>query len=1428
MLIVLLHLPPVQTFLGSTIADALSKKFGTEVSVGKVNLGFFNRIIIDNVRMLDQKGDSMIYATRLSAKVDILPLKDGKISISSAQLFGLNANVYKQDAKSPLNIQFMLDSLASKDTTKHTPLDLHIGSVIIRHGAIAYNQRDVAAQSGVFSTQHIGVRNLSAHIVLNHLTDNDIHLLVKKISLTDKSGLELKNLSFKLDADKQKAKLSNFILELPHSSLKLEDLLASYRTDDKGKLISESLQFEGGIKPSHITLADVACFAPVLHKWNDALLLSTHFSGTSTSARIHHLNLKTESGSIVLEAKGKANKWDNQLHWNVNIEKLNVSGDGITHIAQNLGSKVKIPKEVLRLGIIHYQGIAHGKNLTGSKASKNNTASTNMIAAKGTLRTDVGNVELDLSKNGKQLHAHVNTKSINLGKILDNRKMGTIAANIEAQGTAQHLIAKGNIGHFMFNKYNFRNIMLNGSYNKGLINGLASIADPNIKLQVEGKYNIKKKLYDATLYLEHLQPAVLGVKMADKEYTLNDIHVSAKNEGADSYLDLEAPFADLHVKGRYDYATLVQSMTNMIASKLPTLPGIGKTNKKVHNDFTIQAQITSTDILQRMLGIPLQIAEPVYIDGNLSDNERSVNLYASLPAFAYNGNAYNGGKLQMHTTGDTLKVNAQIQKGLEGENGIELHVNAAAADNTLKAMLGYDNHSAKTPIKAALNAEAQFFKADGDISTARIGIQPSVVHIGNKPWQVHPAEITYSKNHLQIEDFAISHKNQEIAINGLATPNKEDSIVAELKDVDVEYIMNLINFHSVDFAGKASGKAIVKSIFNDPDAYAQLDVKDFEFEHGPLGVLHANVNFNKEESQIDIKAVADDGPEHQTLIDGYVSPKRNYIDLGIETQGTSLKFLESFCGSFMDNIQAWCKGKLNVVGDLSNINLVGDIVANGKMHMKQLGTDYSFKNLRAHAIPDDIQLLGDTIYDRNHNIAIVNGGIHHKHLTRLSYDIDLKAHNFLGYDTHEFGDDTFYGTVYATGQVGIHGKSGETIIDIDAQPEAGSIFVYNVASPEAISDKSFIHWHEIIPQLADSIPTIKEEDDIDFSSDMRINFLINTNENLTLKLMMDAQSGDCITLNGNGVLRANWFNKGSFDMFGNYVVNHGVYKLTIQNVIKKDFEFMPGGTIAFGGNPYNAPLNLQAKYTVNGVPLSDLSIGRSFSANNIRVDCLMNITGTPQSPKVDFSMDLPTVNADAKQMIYSIINSQEEMNQQVLYLLAIGRFYAQTNNNQASEDAAQQSQTSLAMQSFLSGTISQQINTVLSNVVKSKNWNFGANISTGDEGFNNAEYEGILSGRLLDNRLLFNGQFGYRDNANATQSFIGDFDLRYLIYPNGNLAVRMYNQTNDRYFTRNSLNTQGLGLIMKKDFNGWRDLFGIKKKKMKTKKENKREKKSTK
>ena len=1423
LLIVLIHLPSVQTFLGKEVAEALADKFGTKVEVGKVNLGFFNRIIIDDVMMYDQQGDSLIYASRLSAKIDYMAATQGKISVSSAQIFGLRANLYRQTAKSPANFQFVLDSLASKDTTQHKPLDLHIGSLIIRRGAIAYNQRDVAPRSGVFSPQHIRVSELSSHILLNHVTDNSIDLLLKKLSFKDESGFKLQSLHFKLQADRQKATLKEFRLLMPRSELVLDDLKATYRFEGK-RFIPESLRFEGGIQQSKITFADVASLVPALRHFDDAVFVSSRFSGTAKSISVPSLNLRTGSGSINLQARGSYSHASSHPAWNADIANLNLSPAGVEFLAENLGSKVKIPKEIQRLGTIHLTGKAKDYE--------------KVLSAKGNIETDAGNISLQAVKSDDRIKASVDTRGVNLGRILNNRKLGTVVAKIDAHGTMKHIFAKGNIARFDYGNYDFHNIDIDGDYDMKTLRGTASIADPNVNLSVKGDYQLGSRLYALDAAINHLRPTVLGMKMHDPSYSLDNISISANNKGKEGHLDIEAPFVSLYARGQYDLTTIYGSIMRLVADKLPTIPGISKHAAKGYNDFTLQANITSAEVLQRMFGLPLSLSLPVHINGNISDAEKNVNLYINAPNFSWDGSAFHDANIELNTIGDSLRMEARISQGLPYEKGPVYRLRAAAADNNLSTLLYYANQSSKLPITGKIDARTQFFTSDNGTTGVHVTVNPSEIMLGEKKWLLNPADIIYRKNELTVDMLNFSHGDQHIIINGKATPQATDSIVADLKDVDVAYILNLVNFHSVDFTGKASGKAVVKSIFQTPEAYANLDVKDFVFENGPLGTLHAKAAYDNQEGQINIDATAEDGPEHLTVINGYVSPKRNYIDLGIEAHNTSLKFMENFCGSFLNNVEAWCKGKLNVVGDLKNINLVGDVVAHGKMHMKQLGTDYTFNHLRAHAIPDDIQFEGDSIYDSHYNgkhshFALIRGGIHHKHLTRLSYDLDIDANNFLGFDTHEFGDDTFYGTVFATGTVGIHGKSGETIIDIDATPEPHSIFVYNVASPDAISAGSFIHWNDATPYIyrpysPDNDKDKKKDSSSDFSSDMRINFLVNTNPNLTLKLMMDDQTGDYITLNGNGVIRANYYNKGGLDMFGNYVVDHGQYKLTIQNIIKKDFDFQPGGTIAFGGDPYNAPLNLQAKYTVNGVPLSDLNIGRSFSSNNIRVDCLMDITGTPGAPKVDFSMDLPTVNSDAKQMIYSVINSQEEMNQQVLYLLGIGRFYTQTKNNQTSEDASQQSQTSLAMQSLLSGTISQQINNVLSSFVNSSNWNFGANISTGNEGFNNAEYEGILSGRLLNNRLLFNGQFGYRDNANATQSFIGDFDLRYLIFPNGNLSIHVYNQTNDRYFTRNSLNTQGVGLIMKKDFFNLRDLLGIKKKSKDKEKEDKNKKKGKK
>lgn len=1445
-IIILLHIPAVQSLIGNEVSSALSKKFGTKVTVGSVDLGFINRLIIDNVSMLDQKGKTMFEATRLSVKFDYIPLVKGKIVISSAQIFGLEAVLYKETAQAKPNYQFVLDSLASKDTTSHTPMDLQINSLIIRHGMVKYDILDVVRKYRQFSPQHLDIRDISAHFIINALRDDSANVNIKNLAFNETAGLQVRSLSLRLTANRQAASLSKFVLELPKTKIELGDITATYSFMD-GKMEMPSLQYEGSIRQSSITPSDLSCLIPQMKKFVNPINISSVFSGTSTSLRVNDLFISSNNGSIKFRANGSINNWKSTPNWYADITNLSLSAAGIKFISDNLGKKLNLPVVVTRLGDIRYSGTIGGYGLD--------------LSTRGTLHTDVGNAKIAIGKYEEHFSGNIETPGLDLKTILANNDFGNIATHIDIKGNlpSKHHVyiqAKGVVSRFDYKSYTYRNLSVDGAYDNGTLTGSFGMDDTNGKIDIKGHANLTATTPSAKLTMQvyHLNPSALNIsnkwpgtlfdfnvsadlsgrnlntangqidltdfrmKSEKNDYKLSELHISAQNVQNQHTVAMTSDFGHVVVNGHYDYTSIVQSFTNLIGNTLPTFPGLAKYTNSRKNDFTINATIERSDWLQQMLNVPLELHAPMLIDGTINDDDKHVDMNISIPDFSYNNKKYKNGHIRMTSPEDSLKADMHLNLISTDGHILDLNVNAGAANNILNSSVKFFDHG-KNNMHGQINAETQFFKTDRGISSAHIKVHPSDIFVGDTIWNVQPSDIIYSKNNLNVDHFAIEHNKQHIIINGLASKSQSDSLLVDLKDVDVSYILNLVDFHAVSFSGLATGRAYIAGAFNAPQASAKLLVNEFEFQHGRMGVLTANVKLNNKEEQLDINAIANDGPGSQTLINGYVSPKRNTIDLGIKAQNTRLEFIESFCSSFMRDVNAYGNGEVRLYGMLNRLNLVGNVVADGTLDISSLNTTYTLKNDTITLIPDEIQLRNDKIYDRNGNEGMVTGSLYHNNLKKLSYKIDVKAKNMLSYDFKELGSNTFYGTICATGDCSISGKSGEVNIDVNAKPEKGSTLVYNVASPETVSSNSFIHWasnNTIAPDTTTNemdLQNDRHDTGIngiaapDIPSDIHLNFLINCNQNATLKLLMDNQSGDYITLNGDGVIHATYYNKGAFQMFGNYLVDHGIYKLTIQNVIKKDFQFRDGGTIVFGGDPYDAALNLKAQYIVNGVSLSDLNLGSSFSNNNIRVNCIMNITGTPNSPKVDFNLDMPTVNSDAKQMIYSLINSQEEMNQQVLYLLAIGRFYNQGNNNATAETAAQQSQTSLAMQSILSGTLSQQINNVLSSVINNANWNFGANISTGNEGWNNAEYEGLLSGRLLNNRLLINGQFGYRDNANATTSFIGDFDIRYLLYPNGNLAIKVYNQTNDRYFTRNSLNTQGLGLIMKKDFNSWKDLI---------------------
>ena len=1421
---ILIQLPFMQRWIGSLIANALGDKLGTEVRIGHVDLGLFNRIIVDDVVICDQQAAEMLKARRMSVKMDLLPLFDGRVSISSAQLFGTDVRLYRDSANALPNYQFVLEALASKEKDKPSTLDLHIGSVIVRQLSVSYDQRDAPETPGRLNPKHLKIADVSAHVLLRKLTADTLNLNVKRISMREqRSGLNLQQLAFKLEAGRSNAELSDFKLLTMKSALIIDSLVASYDIDH----LPSSLAYSTNLAKAHVVLDELAPLLPEGSLPHYTLDLQLACSGTAEHIRCPRLTLSTPDEQLLLQASGTYAK----DAWALHVDRLQASEQLIADCRELTDD---VPELITRLGNVSLEG-----QMTKDEDGH--------LTAQATVRTALGQVAAQgtMDQQERQWNAQIGTDSLDLRRLTGHADLGLMAADLVLAGKQDAVSLKGTLPRLDYKNYQYKHLDIDGVYTPSEISGNVTVNDANLQANVEGffrqgqpKPNLRIMGDIATFVPQALhlsdrwgEAVFAGVVNADitgltpdnaegtldlnnfsmaqgedYQYYIENLHIQTRKEADERFLLMNSDFGEGQLSGRFNWNTLAQSFTAVMPSLFPE-------RKPADNDFNLSLRLTDSEWLEKLVGVDLDMKGPLNLIAQVTDSIGRIDLDADIPSFSYGSNNFQNAALHLKTAADSTRMDLSAVSLSDKGKATNMQLSALAHGDELNSLLKLEtDHSGG----GTINTITRLYKNDEGKREAHVRVMPSQLVLKDMVWDLEPCDILYSENRLMVDQFTLHHGKEHLIIDGIASRNATDSLVLDLRGVDVASVLDLVNFRSVSFGGKASGNVYVCHAFNKPDAWADLTVEDFLFQQARMGTLEAHALWNADDGQIDLDAAIDDGAEEQTYIDGYISPKRSELDLGIRARGTTISFIQSFTKSFISSIEGHVYGDVRVFGHLKRIDLSGEALVTGQASVKPLGTTYTFQENTVTLGDGDISFSDFRFSDRDQHEGLLNGSIHHQYLKNFTFDLRADADNLLVYD-FPFTDygASIGGTVWATGEAVLRGRPGEVVIDCDATPAPSSVFVYNAANPDAINRQQFITWGDASATASSPQPsgsaTAATQPHNQQGSDLRLNLRINATPDATLRLLMDQNSGDYITLNGDGVMRASYYNKGPFQMFGTYNVERGTYSMTIQNIIKKNFSFQPGSTLVFGGDPMQAALNLKASHTVNGVSLSDLGLGNSFTSNTIRVNCLMNILGTAGSPRVEFDLEMPTVNSEEQQMIRSIISSEQELNQQVVYLLGIGRFYTQGANNATTQAYGQ---TELAMQSLLSGTVSSQINQLLSQVIKNDDWNFGANISTGNEGWHNAEYEGLISGRMLNNRLLINGQFGYRDNATqANPSFIGDFDISYLLTPGGSLALKAYNQTNDRYFTHSSLNTQGIGIIMKKDFNGLSDLFTHKRKK---------------
>lgn len=1487
--ILLFSLPFMQRVLANWTANSLSQLFHSKVEIGSMNIGFLNKVIANDVVIYEPSGSKMASIARVGASLDFLALIQGDIVINTAQLFGTKATLYKDTPDSSPNYQFIIDALKSDDTSEPSEISLCINSFIMRHTDITYDVKSQPLTKGIIDNNHLQFHDCGMNLILRCFTNDSLNADIRRLQAKElNSGLAIRDTKLNIVANVNEAQLNDFFLQSHHSTLSIDSLHVEY-----GKF-NENKQFLFGKTTiiGNITPSDFSAFVTELNSFNDPLELETTLSGNNDEVKIDKLSLISQNNDLrfVTNAKILNPLIDSKRVINASVDNLFLSSERVLAIA-SLFTTDGQQRPFSAVGDINYSG--------------NIQLSNDGIVSDGNLKTDAGMVDYDLTfDNHQYLICTLKADSVQVGKLIDDDKFGSVSFDLaigaDMSSVSQPFPAgkvNGIISNFTYNNYNYKDINIDALSTSSSVEGKLSINDDNLVLASEFEYKDgEEKNIDLTLVLEkfiphatnlitdhqneniafaseaHLRGSNLSNVMGSilvsdfclstpsNNYFIDHLSILSKNEGINNQYVLESDFANANIEGKVNLSSLINSFTNQIGRHIPILI---KPGNEQNSQFTYALAIKDSPILHHFIDLDFILNKPIHVNGMLDSYNQELTLKLNAPQLTYSGSDYNDIALNCVTSTNSMDIFATLSSFIptddEDDEDKTMNIKLKANIHNNKVISDFAfNQQGKNNIQLHLYPTVTLSDSLGAMKTV-VSLKQSNSMINDTLWTAEPALVTLYKKSVECHGLRFSNYNSSISVEGCASTNPTDLLVASINNLEIKYILDIINFNSVRFAGKASGTVKLNNLLSEtePDMAANLNVADFTFQEGSFGNANIIAYWNKKNEAIDIKAhfvdhynhpVALTGETTKTIgmtdVDGWISPSKNDIHLDINTNKTNAAFLHGFLGGVFKQMEGSITGPIALVGPLSDLNLVGKAVANLNLRLRATDVPYHIENDTINLVPYKIELNEATLRDKFGNIGKANAIITHRNFKNFTYAINVDMKGLCAYDETKFNSDKFMATLFADGDVSVIGSDGHPLyINATVTPTRGSVFAYDAATPDAIIGNGFIEFNDRdslemqsvayredavvvgdnanqsidIHSLSEFNSRANDKEDIAaddsvsitkkakklYNNDIYVNFNINLTPACEVKLRMDNLEDGYMRTFGYANLNAQWYNKGTFQLFGNYGINSGSYRLYLQDIIFRDLAIQPGSQVEFNGNPFDANIHLLCHHAINSVPLSDLTSTTAFSQNNkVKVNCILDITGKLGNMDFKFDMDLPNVNEEVRQLVRSMINSEEEMNTQMIYLLGVGRFYPNEYARANGGDNSGQ-----AVNSLLSSTISGQINQLLSSVIgNNSNWNFGSSLVTGEKGWEDLDVEGILSGRLFDERLLLNGNFGYRDNALTNQSsFIGDFEVKWKMLEKGYLYLKAYNQTNDRYFTKATINTQGLGISWQIDFEAIRN-----------------------
>lgn len=927
--------------------------------------------------------------------------------------------------------------------------------------------------------------------------------------------------------------------------------------------------------------------------------------------------------------------------------------------------------------------------------------------------------------------------------------------------------------------------------------------------------------------------------------------VSADTERYKS-MTMQSDFGKAQVDGRFRYEDIVPALQAMLHYYLPSAVPTPR-HAWMPVEMRVKADGERLRDFQRLFTAPITLSDhpSLYAEADLASNKKpSLNVRFFAPGIRAGNKPVHDLTAMLNTvdSGLSLAVSAEAMK-------MQMELSALAAADSLLTHLtvnqrsdgsellpeGWQNLSSKELIHVlsddlsnrervqVLLAAQRAGSYGGDIRTTTrfsrynhrplvdLHVLPSTLMLRDSLYRLSESRVTYcaADTTVAIEHFSFEGAGQHIRAHGLASRHDRDTLCVDLKRVDASYVVPfLLPVQTIMFNGLLTGEVYATSVLRRPQMETQIHVDSMGLNNTRFG--DAEVDLHIKDSLL-FHADVYNRPDHKLVnLDGMAAlDKTGVWRLEMQADSVPLAFVNHWTSAVLYDIDGTATGSVIVGGDLS----IGAYVL-VKAQAQEASLTLPWTGVR-YTIPADTIIMDTTailfpnvhLVDAEKNPVELAGGLYHKEFRNFMLDLHVDAHDALVFDRVDTGDP-IQGHVYGTGHVDITGDQLDILVAADAVTSRNSRFRLSLDKASTAYESSFVHFVEH-PGTDSLHMNLKEEHDLDNididetrndvftlanlerSSRCLLKLNIEINPQLLFQLVLGERNGDMIAGRGAGALQLSFDTESSdLHLLGTYDIDQGTLSYTVANMIRKEFTVGEGSKIIFSGDAKDPQLDVTAKYRVTanlrdlfGEEAEQLATTRS----NIPVLTCLHMTGSLRNPILAFSLEFPQSDQAIQQQVKQVINTDEMLMRQVIYLLVFGRFF--TPDYMANAEMATLNST----YSLLSSTVTSQINAWLSKLTNMLT--LGVAIRTDGQGAGSSqEYEAQFQIQPVD-RLIINGNVGYRYNDMiSNQPFFGDLDIEVLLTKDGQWRLKGYTHTVDKYSLRQASTIQGVGVVWKKDF----------------------------